>query len=233
MRYAAISCVLVGVVAGATGCGWQGASSPAPQGGLAVVDLDEVAKSLGADTRLNDMIRMRKVSLNNALGKIKTDLQDELKTELDDVKAQFGNEIPAEKAKEIREKTLKANATVQQALTQATTDLNLYAEQLKQRFRTEVRPIAQEIAAKKGFSIVIPKNDGLLLSVSPANDITNDVILAMQDRNRKALAEAKPASDAKPTTEARPADEAPAKPKKKTDDKASREKARPNEGTGQ
>lgn len=228
MRYGALSCVLAGSLIGFAGCGWQSGSPAAPQGGLAVVDLDEVAKSVGADARLNDMIKMRKVSLNNALGKMTNELKDGLKAELDDVKAEFGDEVPVDKAKEIREKTLKANATVQQALNQAQADLQVYAEQLKQRFRAEVRPIAQEIANKKGFSIVIPKNEGLLLSVSPGNDITNEVILAMQDRNRRAMAEAKPAADSKPAAET------PAKPAKKPSAEkktaeAPREKAKSND----
>ncbi len=62
--------------------------------------------------------------------------------------------------------------------------------------------IAQEIAAKKGYSIVIPKNDGLLLSVAPENDITNDVIVALQSLNEKTVSEPKPVPEAK---EAKPA----------------------------
>jgi Skp family chaperone for outer membrane proteins len=219
MRYGAWSLVVFSAL-GLAGCGWlPGSSKTESAGGIAVVDLDEVAKSLGVDTRISDMIEARKKVLHNELGKVQTDLKSGLQTELEDVKAKFNDEVPAEEAQELRKKTLEANATVQRAISNANQNLTSFAEGLKQRFRTEVRPIAQEIASKKGFSIVIPKNDGLLLSVSPANDITSEVILAMQDRNRAAMAAAKPPAEEKPAAEAKP----PKKTEKRTAE-ATREK---------
>ena len=61
---------------------------------------------------------------------------------------------------------------------EAGTKLNQYRQDQIAKFRTEIKPLAQEIAAKRGLSIVIPKNEGLLLSVDPGVDITDDVIKA-------------------------------------------------------
>jgi Skp family chaperone for outer membrane proteins len=166
-----------------------------------VVDLDEVAKSVGAAGLLADMVKMRETNLNNEFGKISNELKDELQSKLDDVKSEFGTEVPAEEAKKLQQQTITANAKLQQFRNQAQANLNVYTEQLKQQFRAEVRPIAQEVAAKKGFAIVIPKNEGLLLSVEPGHDITNDVILALQARNSKTAPAVKPAAEAKPQTE--------------------------------
>ena len=99
MRYGAWCCIFVGTLAGLTGCGWLSGSGHSHQsGGVAVVDLDEVAKSLGVDSRLSDMIATRKAVLANDLGKIQTELKTDLQTELDDVKTTFGDEVPADKA---------------------------------------------------------------------------------------------------------------------------------------
>jgi len=191
MRHWGVCCVLAGGLAGMAGCGWQAGSATSPQGGVAVVDLGEVAKSVGANTVFSDMVKMRGAKLNNELGKVTTDLKEDLNLKIEEVKTQFPETVPADEAKKLRDQSISANAKLQQLRSQAQVDLSTFTEQLKQQFRAEVRPIAQEIAAKKGFSIVIPKDDALLLSVSPDNDITNDVILALQTRNQKASADAK------------------------------------------
>lgn len=193
MRHGALICVLVGSAAGLVGCGWQAGSASDPQGGLAVVDLDEVAKSLGANARLAEMVKMRETSLNNDLKQKKSELEGDLNDKVKELKEKYteADPISPDDAKKLRAESISANATLQQFRTQAQVNLNSYTEALKQQFRAEIKPIAQEIATAKGFSVVIPKNDGLLLSVAPGNDITNDVILALQSRNQKAAADAK------------------------------------------
>ena len=217
MRHWGVLCVMAIGLGSLIGCGWQAGKASAPKGGLAVVDLDEIATSVGANTRLADMVKMREVSLNQAFGKMQTELSDGIKELVDDVKSRFEDEVPTEEARKLQKETITANAKLQQFRSQAQLDLNTYTEQLKQQFRAEVRPIAHEVAAKKGFSVVIPKNDALLLSVEPGNDITNDVILALQARNQKSAAETRPATETKPVA----ATETAAKPsKKKTADKS-------------
>ena len=108
-------------------------------------------------------------------------------------------------------------------------NLNQYREELKLRFREKVRPFAQEVATRKGFSIVIPKNEGLLLSVDPGNDITNDVIVAFQSAGQKPAAAPAPAKAA--------GEEAAAPVKKKSEEKktaaATREKSKSKDKDGE
>ncbi len=223
MRHWGLCCVLAGSLAGVIGCGWQGSASSA-KGGLAVVDLDEIAKAVGVSARLDDMLKMKKVSLNNALVKADTELTEGLKTLIEEVKAEHPEQVPAEEARKIQKESATANAKRQMMQNQAQAELAKFENQLKVQFRAVVRPVAQEIAAKKGFSIVIPKNDALLLSVEPGSDITNDVILALQTRKTSTEVKPAPATEAAPPAETKPtADAEQTKPKKKSDEKKTAE----------
>lgn len=218
MRHWGMCCAVCAGVIGLTGCGWMPGGANAQKGGVAVVDLREVAKAVGASSQVTDMIKFREVSLNNALGKLTADLNEAIQEK----KAEFGEELSDEQTKELQKNAVAANMKMQQARQQAQANLTKYTTDLEVTFRAKVRPIAQEIAAKKGYSIVIPKNEGLLLSVAPESDITNDVIVALQSLNDKTIAEPKPAQ------------EAAAKPVKKESDKkktaeAPREKKKPAE----
>jgi hypothetical protein len=62
-------------------------------------------------------------------------------------------------------------------------DFETYKQKQIAQFRADLKPIAQEIASKRGLSIVIPKNEGLLLSVDPGVDITDDVIKVLRDKH--------------------------------------------------
>jgi len=56
----------------------------------------------------------------------------------------------------------------------------------------------RDVAAARGLSIVIPKNNGLLLSIDPAVEITDEVAAKMP-----ASTKADGAEPAKPTVKAR------------------------------
>ena len=145
MRHWGLCCVLAGSLASLAGCGWQSGSASAPQGGLAVVDLDEVAKALGVNSRLNDMVKFREQSLNNELGAINKEISDEIKSKFEGVKEQFGEELPPDEAKKLRAEAMQANSKLQQARTKAQMNLSSFTEELKVAFRKQIRPVAQEV----------------------------------------------------------------------------------------
>lgn len=214
MRHWALSGAACAALMGLTGCGWMPSGSSEKTGGVAVIDLREVAKAVGASSQVTDMIKFREVSLNNALGKLTADLKEKI----EEKKAEFGEELSEEQTKQLQQEAMRAGQNLQQARQQAQANLSKYTTDLELTFRAKVRPIAQEIAAKKGYSVVIPKNDNLLLSVAPESDITNEVILALQSLNDKTVAEPKPAAEAKEPKETKPS-------KKKVAD-AAREKSK-------
>lgn len=168
----------VAVVAGtmtAVGCGLQsGQPQAASSGGLAVVDLDVVAKSIGRTQEINDLLKVRQNALNQELEK----LQAKFNQEIAEKKKEHSNP-PTEEEKALEAQWEKNKLALQlQAKQQATQALQAYRQEQLIAFRNEIRPIAQEVAAARGLSVVIPKNEGFLLAVDPGVDITADVIKA-------------------------------------------------------
>lgn len=176
-----IPSILVFVAAaGMTGCGqFSGGFGSTPKGGIAVVDLDKVAADTGRDRQLAQSLETAQNSLNQSYAKTVESAQKQLNAK----KKEYGDNISESDKKDLSE--MERNAVNQ--LTQIQNKVRLEFENYKQKqimaFRADLKPIAQEIAAKRGLSIVIPKNESLLLSVDPGVDITEDVVKVLRERH--------------------------------------------------
>jgi len=187
------------------GCGFQsgGQSASAAKGGMAVIDLDHVAKTIGRTQEINDSWQVRKSALDQALQQAQSKFREEIANK----KAEFGEQPTDEQKTQLAAMERDATNRLLQAGRKAQADLENFRNQMVAQFRAEIRPFAQQVASSKGLSIVIPKNEGFLLSVDPGVDITNDVISAYQ--LKKPTPSAAPAAQqavvtppAKPTTAA-------------------------------
>lgn len=173
------------------GCGSQfgGASASSSKGGLAVIDLDVVAKSIGRTQEMNDALNVRKSALDQALARGQADL----KRQLTEKKDEFGETPTDEQKAQLAQMDRNAGAQLVQATRKAQAQLEAERQKMITDFRTEVRPIAQQVASERGLGVVIPKNEGFLLSVDPGVDITADVVKAYGSKKPAAKAPAKPA----------------------------------------
>lgn len=175
------------------GCGSQfgGASASSSKGGLAVIDLDVVAKSIGRTQEMNDALNVRKSALDQALARGQADL----KRQLTEKKEEFGETPTDEQKAQLVQLDRNAGAQLVQATRKAQAQLEAERQKMIADFRTEVRPIAQQVASERGLGVVIPKNEGFLLSVDPGVDITADVVKAYGSKKPAAKAPAKPAAE--------------------------------------
>lgn len=177
------------------GCSQQAAQQAgSSHGGLAVVDLDVVAASTGRTQEINELLLVRQNALNQDLEKLQTRLNQEIAE-----KKKEHADPPTDEQKALQAQWEKNKLALQlQARQQAAQALQAYRQELLIRFRNEIKPVAQEVAATRGLSVVIPKNEGFLLSVDPGVDITADVIKAYQTRKpsptKTAAAPSKPTS---------------------------------------
>lgn len=205
MRKFGVCLALTGAAVWLTGCGMQfgGASASASRGGLAVVDLDKVASETGKSIQMKEVFQLQENSVKQQLAKVTMSA----KAQLEAKSKEFGETPTDEQKKELAQFSFNANNTLAQLQNQAGSKLGQYKQDQIAKFRTEIKPIAQEIAAKRGLSVVIPKNEGLLLAVDPGVDITDDVIKAY--REKRPAPTAAPAASA-PQTAAKPAQAAPA-----------------------
>lgn len=190
-----ISLALFGVAMFLTGCGTQfGGSSAAAKGGMAVVDLDKVAAETGKSIQMKEIFQVQENSVKQQLAKMTLSANAQLEAK----SKEFGEAPTDEQKKELAQFRLNASNILTRADREGSVKLSQYKQDQIAKFRTEIKPIAQEIAAKRGLSIVIPKNEGLLLAVDPGVDITDDVIKAYREkRPSQPAAAAAPAAAAK------------------------------------
>lgn len=191
MRLLGCSLVIAAAAAmGLTGCGQMGSSSA--RGGIAVVDLDKVAMETGRDRQLAQSLELAKNSLNQELNKHVENMKEQLSAK----KKSYGEELTDDEKKEFSTMENIAVNNLSQVQKVAVNKLETYRQRQIADFRSELRPIAHEIATKKGLSIVIPKNDGLLLSVDSGVDITDEVVKIL--RERRPLVAQQPQAPAQP-----------------------------------
>ncbi len=181
-----------GVLLVAGGCGkggWSAWNSQdrAPSGsaglsGVAVVDLDEVAKQLGTDVVLKKAISDGQVSLNQQLKTLQSTLQDKYRQKAQELEAQPGVKGSGETSQksQVAELERELNLQLNQARRTAQNELSTYRQRLIQRFRDEVTPVAQQVAGERGLGVVVTKNDSVLLAYDNAHDITAAVVARLR-----------------------------------------------------
>lgn len=180
MRHFGLFLVITSATVMTTGCGQMtGSSASTARGGMAVVDLDKVAAETGRDRQLAQSLELAQNSLNQSYQKTVELARDELNTK----KKGYGDQISDEEKKEFSEMERVAVTKLSQLQNEARSKFEQYKQVQIARFRAELKPITQEIAAKRGLSIVIPKNEGLLLSVDPGVDITDDVVKVLREKH--------------------------------------------------
>ena len=180
MRHFGVYLVLTGCVANLVGCGQvSGPAAASSRGGMAVVDLDKVAEQTGRDRQLAQSLELAQSSLNQAYAK----KVESAREQLDAKKKGFGATPSEDEQKEFVLMQRSAETQLMQIQNKAKAEYEQYKQIQIAKFRAELKPITQEIAAKRGLSIVIPKNEGLLLSVDPGVDITDDVVKVLREKH--------------------------------------------------
>jgi Skp family chaperone for outer membrane proteins len=151
--------------------GCDRASFSGSKGGVAVVDLDDVAKRLGRDSAIVQELKDAGGPLNAQL----TAAQKEYQTQFDRSKDSIGTKPSDADAQKLAELARNLSLQLQQKEREAQQALNDKRTALVVRFREEVRPVALKIAASKGLGVVILKSEAVL-GTAPGLDITDEVV---------------------------------------------------------
>jgi Skp family chaperone for outer membrane proteins len=172
------------------GNGQAAATASSRLGGVAVIDLDEVAKQLGADAVLLKEINDGQASLNQQLRNFQSTLQAKYREKAQELETRpvAGGSAPDAKKQQLAELERELNLQLNQAQRTAANELGVYRQRLIQRFRDEVVPAAQEIAGQRGLGVVLTKNDSVLLAFDDAHDITAAVVAKLRARRAASTA---------------------------------------------
>ena len=151
-------------------------------GGVVVVDLDAVAKAIGSDKTIETKVTAHNQELAQQLDKIR----DDLKKTLQEEQAKLGTTPTPEQKQAFQQKFQSAQQAFNERNQQAQQESNQFRLKQAQEFRDQVKPVAEELAKKKGAIVV--STPVTLLWTDPSADITADVVKEMSERGGKAAA---------------------------------------------
>ena len=160
-------------------------------GRVAIIDLDRIAGALGRDDlmtqRLQEAVQQRQQNV--------TMIRDTLRAQLEQETARLGrNPTEAQKAR-LNQLATAAETRMREVVASADQEGNQLRARLILEFREEVEPVARRVAARRGLSIVMIKQDHMLY-INPEVDITDAVIDEIQAAPKAGTASGE-ASDSK------------------------------------
>lgn len=193
MRYMMFASLVLFMVVAGLGCGndsllsVDGASAaPTPtvaksNGGVAVIDVDIVAKQLQSYDEIASRVKKLEGELNEKLRETQKNYRSRIQRE-EEALSNRSTVVDLERLDVLKK---ELNAELVQDRAQAQRDLKVFRANLVNAFRDRIRPVAQQVASSKGLSLVVSKNDSVVFSYEPAIDITNDVIAKMSSTPRR------------------------------------------------
>lgn len=143
-----------------------------PQGGVAILDVEAVAKRLGRDVAIVAELKEASAPLSDQLAATQKDYQ----AQIEKLKSSLGSKPTEADLKKLAELERTLNQQFQQKQQQAQQELNAKRVNLVNRFREEIKPVALKIASAKGRSTVLIKSDAVILSSEPEVEITDEVV---------------------------------------------------------
>lgn len=170
----------------------------AQQGGVAILDIDEVARQLGVEEKVRvDLLKMQN-GLNTELQKTQATLQSQMAG----VEQAAGANPNDEQRRQILATNQQLNAEFNRLKNQAQQTLAQERVRLINDFRTKLEPIALKVAKDKKLGVVLMKVTPPVFAYDESVDITEATTKAAMDEGMKVEAPEAP--------EPVPAPEAPA-----------------------
>lgn len=147
-----------------------GSSAFAQKGGVAILDIDAVAKELGVQAQLQMALISMQESLKAELQKAQSTLQ----AQMNGVEQAAGENPTDEKRQEVAATNQQLNAEFDRLKMQAEQTLVQENARLIKDFQIKLEPVALEVAKGKGFDVVLLKVNPPLFASAPEVDITAD-----------------------------------------------------------
>jgi len=169
----------------------------AQQGGVAIIDIDQVAREIGADKEFLSALKQAQDKLNAKLKETQVAMQKKF----DEAVTQAGGDKASdEKKQQLAQFNQQLQNQFAQYKGQAQTALKQEQAKRVLAFRELVRPVAMEVAKSKGLSVVLQKTEQVI-AFQEAVDITSGVAAKLKAQE---AAKPKKALKASPSPKATP-----------------------------
>ena len=139
--------------------------------GVAVIDVDQVARRIGRYDSIIASVGNKEKSLNRQLAAI----QESYKRKVDDKDREIGTQPTQEQTEELAALSRELGSKLRAAQADAQEDLTSYRAELINGFRREIKPIAQRVAEQRGMNVVVSFNENVVFSYNSSADITKEV----------------------------------------------------------
>lgn len=160
----------------------NGSKSDSSKASIAVIDLDLVAKELGASQTLDKLVAEREKELDELVMLNREAFRQEYLK----LQQKFGDTPSSDQLLQLSDLQDKHNQSIVQQIKESRIKLINYRNQVSIKFMEEVKPIAYEKAQARGLTIVLSK--GQFFIADSQIDITKDVIDEIKQINAKANA---------------------------------------------
>ena len=160
----------------ALGAGAAGSWLTRAQSGVAVVDLDRVAKELGRDVQMTNDLKANQTSVTNQLAAVEKNAVEKL----NEMKADLGVDAADEKKVEFAKIAQGTQVQFNNLQKKAVAAIGQRRDTLVAAFREEARPATKKVAKAHGASAVMTRNESFLFSFDNTIDITDEVIAEMK-----------------------------------------------------
>ncbi|MDA7920563.1 OmpH family outer membrane protein [Verrucomicrobiales bacterium] len=162
----------------------------ADSGGVAILDIDEVARQLGVEEKVRvDLLTMQN-TLNGELQKTQSNLQNQMAG----VEQAAGQNPTEEQRRQILATNQQLNSEFNRLKTQAQQTLANERVRLINEFRIKLEPIALDAARAKNLHVVMMKVTPPVFAYDPSVDITADTAKLAMEAGMKVVAPAAPAA---------------------------------------
>ncbi|MEM1444095.1 MAG: OmpH family outer membrane protein [Verrucomicrobiota bacterium] len=161
----------------------------AQKGGVAVLDIDAVARKLGVEEK----VRVDLIEMQNSLNRELQRTQAELQSQMTGVEQSAGENPTDEQRRQIMATNQQLNAEFNRLKAQAQQSLAQERVRLINEFRIQLEPIALMAAKEKGLEVVLMKVTPPVFTYSSEVDITDATAKMAEEAGMKVEAPDEPA----------------------------------------
>lgn len=144
---------------------------------IAVVDINEVARRIGAMEIIQQSMIDLEMELKTKLSQYRSDLDQEY----EDQRTKYSDDLNDQAQGELDSLLVKHRNSFAEQSKLAQNQLAAHHNQLKKKLLNQVRPVAYEIANKKGMSVVMTTSQ--VYAAGPSSDITEAVAKRINEMN--------------------------------------------------
>jgi len=145
-------------------------------GGVAVIDLDEVARRLGSDKQMQQALQQERQQVNRQFAVMQASYQEQIEAE----ENRLGPHPPQEQFARLAQLRRQAKEQLQSEHEKLEQELLERRGEVIRRFRDRIKPVALQIARSKNLQVVITKNQSVLFTFDQHVDITEAVVRELQ-----------------------------------------------------